>query len=755
MKREKRGLIINLKNMAGGIFMKKRVLTALAAAGLCVGLFGCTPESPPIKDPDPTGTTTVPDTDLQTILDTPLEAVSHYDWAEELPVMDGSTSTIPLEAGLRAALFGTSQSEAERQVIHSTTYGSFYNLVDGKCDLIFTVPLSGEQIDYARERGVEFTMTPVAAEGFVFVLNAANPVTELSQQQLRDIYSGKITNWKEVGGDDAPIIAYQRNETSGSQNYMHEFMGDTPLQDPLTSAMDVPSGMGALMDAVALYDNAKYAIGYSVYAYAADMYVAAGQIKFVAVDGVAPSKATMAEGTYPLLSYNYAVYNKDTPADSNLQKFVDWIVTDEGQRAVKAAGYVPLRPVGDLTELTVARYAAVGTGPKKPEGHTLAPYRYEASLSEARHLKNEALRDEVKAFIREATKEMGEARHTEFKAINGYLSVLVYGSGDGRAALYDLVSGKRIAFSDLFYEGENFVDALNADLYRTLSGNREAYIQVDVPDDQSPVDDRLLKRDFVGIPAGHDQFTLTGVYFPRGGLYFGEGTLCEFFGLRDKMTLYDERDMADCFDDTVTVNRVLNTEAGQTVQKVMIFKEFGVSLMDERVYDPAVCKKVNAAVTAYCEKYYSEKAVAAHFKTRNSAPVTPEWFNTFFWEVGDRYIWYDVSAMFRGGLLRDDYERIYFSNAWFFDLKTGEEVPYTVFLKDGWAEHSQWTDKSAGPEEPVDYWEAPVVPTPALDSLRLTSFNFGNGLSMDFEDPENGNRILGVTVPDEYVNWEL
>lgn len=142
---------------------------------------------------------------------------------ENLPKMDGSTSLIPLEAGVRAALCGISMEEATKQVAHTTTHDSFYHLLNKEVDLIFSVPISDEQKKAAQEQGIELEQVPIAKEGFVFVVNAENPVDSLTQQQLRDIYSGRITNWKEVGGKDQEIIAYQRNWDSGSQNYMTTF----------------------------------------------------------------------------------------------------------------------------------------------------------------------------------------------------------------------------------------------------------------------------------------------------------------------------------------------------------------------------------------------------------------------------------------------------------------------------------------------------------------------------------------------------
>lgn len=118
---------------------------------------------------------------------------------KNLPKMDGSTSTIPLEGGILAELFDLSQEKAEAGVVHSTTYGSFDNLMDDKCDIIFSTPLSKAQYNTAKSKNIELEVVPIVYEGFVFVVNASNPVDTLTQDQIRDIYSGKITNWKEVG----------------------------------------------------------------------------------------------------------------------------------------------------------------------------------------------------------------------------------------------------------------------------------------------------------------------------------------------------------------------------------------------------------------------------------------------------------------------------------------------------------------------------------------------------------------------------
>lgn len=279
-----------------------------------------------------------------------------------LPRMDGSTSAAPLETGLKSGFLGISYNDAKKLVSHTTTHDSFKRLIGGEVDLILSVPISEEQQKAADDAGVKLTMEPVAREGFVFVVNAGNPVDSLTQDQLRKIYSGEITNWKQLGGNDEPILPYQRNTDSGSRNYMTVFMGDTKLIPPKTDLVAV--GMGGLMDAVAVYDNSAGAIGYSVYSYAAQMYANANKVKFIAVDGIEPSKATMADESYPLLSCTYAIYT-DKSADS-AREFTEKMLSDEGQMLVLESGYLPVN--GMEVPAKYLPYEAVGTGEPRPAG---------------------------------------------------------------------------------------------------------------------------------------------------------------------------------------------------------------------------------------------------------------------------------------------------------------------------------------------------------------------------------------------------
>lgn len=105
--------------------------------------------------------------------------------------MDGSTSAIPLEAEFKSKMLGINYYAAKSSVKHHKTHESFQMLLSGQNDMIFTVPISESQQKDADEAGVHLNLEPVAKEGFVFIVNKSNPVDKLTQQQIRDIYSGK------------------------------------------------------------------------------------------------------------------------------------------------------------------------------------------------------------------------------------------------------------------------------------------------------------------------------------------------------------------------------------------------------------------------------------------------------------------------------------------------------------------------------------------------------------------------------------
>lgn len=485
-------------------------------------------------------------------------------WQGELPAMDGSTSAIPLETGIKAHLLGITWEEAGELVEHHKTHISFGNLLDGTADLIFSVPISDEQKALAEEQDVSLTFTPVAKEGFVFCVNANNPVDSITMEQLRDIYSGRITNWKELGGEDEPIKPFQRNKSSGSQNYMTEFMGDIPLSEAPSEY--ILGEMGSILDMVSSYDNGKGSIGYSVYSYAAQMYADANKIKLIAVDGVKPTKQTMADGSYPLSSCTYII--STDKADENTRKFIEWAASDEGQRCVLECGYLPVNGMEIPAEYLP--YEAVGTGMKKPADYSPSEKMQNCYISYPINvLADKEFEARINAEVGEALDKLN-AKYPDgvddvnwCYAQNGYLQILAGAPefydmlpreySDCYTFVYDIIEKKRIEkYSDLFYEGENFVPLVNS----IVRAEANAYT------DWS----KRQKADFAGLTGEPDCFGLTYTILNKGNIYFPGmfyvpfGNTAESEIIKDMMIPYTYRDMSACFADPSESRDVVSPE---------------------------------------------------------------------------------------------------------------------------------------------------------------------------------------------------
>lgn len=727
----------------------KRSLCILLSLMLALSAFsGCSGDPAETVTPStaPAVSETVPTTEPPETLDPALEELRN-----NLPKMDGSTSLIPLEAGIRAALFGISIEEATKDVSHTTSWSSFYNLLDRTVDLVFSVPLSEDQKQLAENSGVAPVAVPIAREGFVFVVNAQNPVDTLTQDQLRDIYSGKITNWSEVGGLDEEIIPYQRNYDSGSQNYMLEFMGDTPLTDAPSELR--PASMSGLMDVIAVNDNSRAAIGYSVYAYAADMYGNGNEIKFIKVDGVAPSKATFADGSYPLMGYNYAIYRSEDRQGTYVSQLVDWMLSDEGQRAIAEAGYVTVRDIGyDYTEKTMEKYEGAGLGAAAGEAPSseytaigtayteggdpfsidgIAPivatlpsgirtYRIDC-------LTDKALQQEINDWIDEQMGWAGRERNglltrikqlngeeTEYPrymygmpfsynqpeamdaacfitAKNGLLSVaitLCYTDQAGllytryehtEAATWDLIEGRRLAPEELFCEGVDIDQVLNAYI------REESQLQ-DVEFGDTPD----LLEDFVSLPPDGWHLTHDAIYIDAGGPTFASGYKFDLDGLPEGTLVSEQlRDFTHCIEpgDTRVIRQFRSLDRD-------LYYEYNsdglVSCGFLREDANPYAAQINARVMDHLNAHFTREAIERYFTDLGYDGSTVDmWmmdWNTNNW--GGRYL---VFQGYAPQLYLEESNQFIdypIKQLFLFDLTTGQEIGWQDLLLPGWQEES-------------------------------------------------------------------
>ncbi len=255
----------------------------------------------------------------------------------DLPTLDGAAALVPVYASVINALYpkGSVTFEGgkfsddnfygenfapDSKMQYKNTVRGYTAIVDGDTDILFCAAPSDEQRQYAKEQGVELVYVPVGLEAFVFFVNKNNPVDNLSARQIRDIYSGKIKNWSEVGGANRVINPVSRLSGSGSQSAMEAFMGEEEIA--LKSPFAITGG----------------SLGFS-FRYYLGTIVENESVKMLSLNGVYPSSENIQNGSYPVIAEFYAIYRADNE-NENIPILIDWLLSDEGQTLIEESGYV-------------------------------------------------------------------------------------------------------------------------------------------------------------------------------------------------------------------------------------------------------------------------------------------------------------------------------------------------------------------------------------------------------------------------------
>ncbi len=255
----------------------------------------------------------------------------------DLPVLDGAAALVPVYASIIDNVYpeGSVTFEGgefsddnfygenfapDSKMQYKNTVRGYQAIVDGTTDILFCAAPSDEQKQYAQEKGVELVYVPIGLEGFVFFVNENNPIDSLTADEIRGIYAGEYTNWSQLGGANRVINPVSRLKGSGSQSAMDSFMGDAKI---------APKSPLAITGA---------SIGFS-FRYYMDGIVGNKSVKMLSLNGVYPSAENIQNGSYPIIAKFYAIYRADND-NENVQKLIDWILSDEGQEIIEKTGYV-------------------------------------------------------------------------------------------------------------------------------------------------------------------------------------------------------------------------------------------------------------------------------------------------------------------------------------------------------------------------------------------------------------------------------
>ena len=247
----------------------------------------------------------------------------------------GSDTMVIMNARLAEA-FMLKSPDTQIQVTGGGSGVGIASLINGTTDIAASSrPIRTSEVDKLKARFATTGFTyPIARDGLSVYLNDSNPVKELTLAQIRGIYTGAITNWKQVGGRDASIILYSRENSSGTYTYFKDNVLGGKDFAPRAQTLQ---GTAAVVNAVA---NDANGIGYGGAAYAKG-------IRFAAVKkddrspAYLPTLESVRSGQYPISRYLY-LYTRVKPS-KEMKAFLDWAVGAEGQAIVSKTGYFPVK----------------------------------------------------------------------------------------------------------------------------------------------------------------------------------------------------------------------------------------------------------------------------------------------------------------------------------------------------------------------------------------------------------------------------
>ncbi|MEI6602619.1 MAG: substrate-binding domain-containing protein [Clostridia bacterium] len=268
-----------------------------------------------------------------------LKAPSQLKFKENLPRLDGAVELFPVYSAFAQAVYPKKKYDIHgSEVMCSDNDNAYESLILGDVDLIFAEKPTKAQLAMAKQYHVTLKLTPIGRKAFVFFVNAKNNVIGLTTQQAKDIYAGKLKNWKDVGGKEGNIRAFQRPQQSASQLFMKTWMEGTKLMT--APKEDVVKRRGGTISEVATYRNFAEAIGYSFRFYTTQM-VKSKQVRLLKMDGVLPDDASIQTKKYPLSTQFYAVTAK--VKNPNVTKLIRWILSAQGQALIQKTGYTPIK----------------------------------------------------------------------------------------------------------------------------------------------------------------------------------------------------------------------------------------------------------------------------------------------------------------------------------------------------------------------------------------------------------------------------
>ncbi len=250
--------------------------------------------------------------------------------AEEKIVVEGSSTVGPIAKAFAEYLMNKDKT-LNITVNESGSGNGAQALIDGQCQVAdMSRFMKEKEFKAAVANGAMPTATAIAMDGIAMIVNPVNSLKNITVEQTRKIYMGEITNWKELGGPDMPIIIISRDSSSGTYE---TFEGLVMNKQKITSKAEYVGSNGQMRARV---QSTKGAIGYVGLGFVDKT------VKALTVNNIPASKKTISSGVYPIARALFMFTNGYPKPGSNVHKFVTMYLSDDGQSIIERIGFVPL-----------------------------------------------------------------------------------------------------------------------------------------------------------------------------------------------------------------------------------------------------------------------------------------------------------------------------------------------------------------------------------------------------------------------------
>jgi phosphate transport system substrate-binding protein len=217
------------------------------------------------------------------------------------------------------------------QVSESGSGNGAKSLINQVCDIAaMSRPMKDSEFSAAADKGIQPCPHVVAYDGIAMVVHPSNPIKALTLDQIRDIYLGKVTNWKQIGGVNAPVVVVTRDTNSGT---FETFEGLVMKKQKIVDTAEVVGSNGAARQRVQTTPGAIAFVGLG--------YVDRS-VKALDVNGIYPDQGTIASGKYPIARPLFLYTDGYPQLGSLLHNFITLYLTEKGQEIVESIGFVPV-----------------------------------------------------------------------------------------------------------------------------------------------------------------------------------------------------------------------------------------------------------------------------------------------------------------------------------------------------------------------------------------------------------------------------